>query len=138
MNIFWIIIIIIGSLVVLGIVFFLLTAWGLSQGFKKKFGPEWIPGELNISFNYFEVDDENEKRIRYVLSENETDEIATQVHALIKDYEKNIFVDNSYKLKANKYIWKKCSDEVFECRNLNNDTLKATLLLSSKKLIYFK
>ena len=138
MNIFWIIVIIIGSLFVLGIVLFLLTAWGLSQGLKKKFGPEWIPGELNINFNYFEVDYENEKRIRCVLSENETDEIATQIHALTKDYKKNIFVDNSYKPKVNKYVWRKCSDEIYECRNMKNDTLKATLLLSSKELIYFK
>jgi len=138
MNILRIVIIIIGILFVLGILLFLLTAWGLSQGIKKKFGPEWIPGELNINFNYFEFDEENKKNIRYVLSASETEEIATQIQALINEYDKNTFVEQSKKRKQAKYLWRKCNDETYEFRHLKNDTLKAMLLLNSKELIYFK
>ena len=138
MNTLRIIVIIIAVLFVLGILLFLLMAWGLSKGFKKKFGPEWIPGELNISFNYFEFDEENEKNIRYVLSASETEEIAIQIQALINDYKKNTFVDNSGKRKPNKYLWRKCNDETYEFRDMKNDTLKAMLFLNSKELIYFK
>jgi hypothetical protein len=138
MNILRIVIIIIGILFVLGILLFLLIAWGLSQGIKKKFGPEWIPGELNINFNYFEFDEENEKNIRYVLSASETDEIVTQIQALINGYDKNTFVEQSKKRKPAKYLWRKCNDETYEFRHLKNDTLKAMLLLNSKELIYFK
>jgi hypothetical protein len=138
MNILRIILIIIAVLFVVGILLFLLIAWGLSLGIKKKFGPEWIPGELNISFNYFEFDEENEKNIRYVLSANETEEITTQIHALINDNNKNTFVDHSGKRKPNNYLWRKCNDEAFEFRDKKNDTLKAMLLLNSKELIYFK
>ena len=138
MNILRIVIIIIGILFVLGIFLFLLIAWGLSQGIKKKFGPEWIPGELNINFNYFEFDEENKKNIRYVLSASETEEIATQIQALINEYDKNTFVDHSEKRKSAKYLWRKCNDETYEFRHLKNDTLKAMLLLNSKELIYFK
>jgi hypothetical protein len=138
MNILRIIIIIIAVLFVLGILLFLLIAWGLSQGIKKKFGPEWIPGELNINFNYFEFDEENEKNIRYVLSASETDEIVTQIQALINEYDKNTIVKQSKKPRPGKYLWKKCNDETYEFRHLKNDTLKAMLLLNSKELIYFK
>lgn len=138
MNILRIILIIIGILFVVGILLFLLIAWGLSQGIKKKFGPEWIPGELNISFNYFEFDEENEKKIRYVLSANETEEIATQIQALINDYKKNPFVDHTEKRNPNNYLWRKCNDETYEFRHKKNDTQKAIFLLNSKELIYFK
>jgi len=138
MNILRIVIIIIGILFVLGILLFLLIAWGLSQGIKKKFGPEWIPVELNISFNYFEFDEENEKNIRYVLSASDTEEIATQIQALINEYDKNIFVDHSEKRKPAKYLWRKYNDETYEFRHVKNHTLKAMLLLNSKELIYFK
>lgn len=138
MNILRIIIIIIAVLFVVGILLFLLIAWGLSQGIKKKFGPEWILGELNISFNYFEFDEEKEKKIRYVLSASETDEIANQIQDLINGYDKNTFVYNSEKRKPNNYLWKKCNDDTYEFRHKKNDTLKATLLLNSKELIYLK
>jgi len=138
MNIFWIILIIIAIVIILGILFFLFIAWGFSQGFKNKFGPEWILGELNISFNYFNIDSENKKTIRYLLSENETNEIATQIYNLINDYKKDNFVANSDVLRAQENLWRKSNDETYEYRQMKNDKLKAILLLNSRELIYFK
>jgi len=78
------------------------------------------------------------KKISYVLSASETEEITTQIQALINGYDKNTFVQQSKKRKSAKYLWRKCNDETYEFRHVKNDTLKAMLLLNSKELIYFK
>lgn len=75
----------------------------ISKGLRNKFGPEWIPGELEISFNYFNVILENKKTIRYLLSENETIKIADQIYNLIIDSKKN---------NDESYLWRK-SDSPF-------------------------
>ena len=86
MSFIWdILLIIIATLIVLGILFFIFIVWIFSKGLRNKFGPEWIPGELEISFNYFNVTLENKKTIRYSLSENETIKIADQICNLIID-----------------------------------------------------
>ena len=130
MSFIWdILLIIIASLTVLGILFFIFIVWIFSKGLRNKFGPEWIPGELEISFNYFNVTLENKKTIRYSLSENETIKIADQICNLIIDSKKN---NDEY------YLWRKSDNETFEYRKMKNDKLKAILLLNSRELIYFK
>ena len=130
MSFIWdILLIIIASLIVLGILFFIFIVWIFSKGLRNKFGPEWIPGELEISFNYFNVTLENKKTIRYSLSENETIKIAEQICNLIIDSKKN---NDEY------YLWRKNDNETFEYRKMKNDKLKAILLLNSRELIYFK
>ncbi len=130
MSFIWdILLIIIASLIVLGILFFIFIVWIFSKGLRNKFGPEWIPGELEISFNYFNVTLENKKTIRYSLSENETIKIADQICNLIIDSKKN---NDEY------YLWRKSDNETFEYRKMKNDKLKAILLLNSRELIYFK
>ena len=130
MSFIWdILLIIIASLTVLGILFFIFIVWIFSKGLRNKFGPEWIPGELEISFNYFNVTLENKKTIRYSLSENETIKIADQICNLIIDSKKN---NDEY------YLWRKIDNETFEYRKMKNDKLKAILLLNSRELIYFK
>ncbi len=130
MSFIWdILLIIIATLIVLGILFFIFIVWIFSKGLRNKFGPEWIPGELEISFNYFNVTLENKKTIRYSLSENETIKIADQICNLIIDSKKN---NDEY------YLWRKSDNETFEYRKMKNDKLKAILLLNSRELIYFK
>jgi len=130
MSFIWdILLIIIASLIVLGILFFIFIVWIFSKGLRNKFGPEWIPGELEISFNYFNVTLENKKTIRYSLSENETIKIADQICNLIIDSKKN---NDEY------YLWRKSDNETCEYRQMKNDKLKAILLLNSRELIYFK
>jgi hypothetical protein len=130
MSFIWdILLMIIASLIVLGILFFIFIVWIFSKGLRNKFGPEWIPGELEISFNYFNVTLENKKTIRYSLSENETIKIADQICNLIIDSKKN---NDEY------YLWRKSDNETFEYRKMKNDKLKAILLLNSRELIYFK
>ncbi len=130
MSFTWdILLIIIASLIVLGILFFIFIVWIFSKGLRNKFGPEWIPGELEISFNYFNVTLENKKTIRYSLSENETIKIADQICNLIIDSKIN---NDEY------YLWRKSDNVTCEYRQMKNDKLKAILLLNSRELIYFK
>jgi|APGre2960657505_1045072.scaffolds.fasta_scaffold173464_1 hypothetical protein len=130
MSFIWdILLIIIASLIVLGILFFIFIVWIFSKGLRNKFGPEWIPGELEISFNYFNVTLENKKTIRYSLSENETIKIADQICNLIIDSKIN---NDEY------YLWRKSDNVTCEYRQMKNDKLKAILLLNSRELIYFK
>ncbi|MDO9551922.1 hypothetical protein [Rhodonellum sp.] len=138
MNTFWVILIILISLIILGILFFLFMVWGISQGLRNKYGPEWISGELNIRFNHFNINSENKKTIRYLLSENETYEITTQIEDSMNSHIENNYLTNSDKFSVLKYIWIKSNNETYEYRQIENDKLKAMLLLNSRELIYFK
>lgn len=116
MNIFWVILIIIGSVIILGILFLLFVVWGFSKGFRNKFGPEWIPAELRINFNHFNVSNENKKTIRYALNENETDEIFVQIYPLIT--ENTQVVNNSFPFKFPESTWIKIDNETYEYRQI--------------------
>ena len=135
MNISWVILII---LISLGLLYFPFIFWGISQGLRNKYGPEWIPDELNIRFNHFNINSENKKTIRYLLSENETYEITTQIDDSINSHIENNYLTNSDKFSVLKYSWRKSNNESYEYRQIKNDKLKAMLLLNSRELIYFK
>ena len=135
MNISWVILII---LISLGLLYFPFIFWGISQGLRNKYGPEWIPDELNIRFNHFNINSENKKTIRYLLSENETYEITTQIDDSINSHIENNYLTTSDKFSVLKYIWRKSNNESYEYRQIKNDKLKAMLLLNSRELIYFK
>ena len=136
MNIFWVILIIIGSVIILGILFLLFVVYGFSKGFRNKFGPEWIPAELIINFNHFNVSNENKKTIRYALNENETDEIFVQIYSLITDNTQ--VVNNSFPFKFPESTWIKIDNETYEYRQIESNKLKAIFSTKNKELIYHK
>ncbi|MEN9963049.1 MAG: hypothetical protein RL582_144 [Bacteroidota bacterium] len=132
MNIFWSILIIIGSLLILGIVTFLFFVWAISKGFKKKFGPEWLPAELKITFEYINVSHEDKKTIRYSLSEHETIEIFEQICSL------NTNDTYDFIHSSPSSIWIKIDDETFEYRHIKSNKLKAVFSNKNRELIYHK
>ena len=136
MNIFLVLLIIIGSVIILGILFLLFVVWGFSKGFRNKYGPEWIPAELRINFNHFNVSNENKKTIRYALNENETDEIFVQIYSLITTNTQVVY--NSFPFKFPESIWIKIDDETYEYRQIESNKLKAIFSTKNKELIYHK
>jgi hypothetical protein len=136
MNIFLVLLIIIGSVIILGILFFLFVVWGFPKGFRNKFGPEWIPAELRINFNHFNVSNENKKTIRYALDENETDEIFIQIYSLITNNTQA--VNNSFPFKFPESFWIKIDHETYEYRQIETNKLKAIFSTKNKELIYHK
>jgi hypothetical protein len=136
MNIFWSILIIIGSLIILGIVTFLFFVWAISEGIKKKFGPEWLPAELKIDFDYFNVSHEDKKTIRYTLNEYDAEDILKQISSLL--IENSYFVNRSNSHAFPKSIWIKIDEESFEYRQIESNKLKALFSNKNKELIYYK
>jgi hypothetical protein len=136
MNIFWVILIIIGSVIILGMLFLLFVIYALSKGLRNKYGPEWIPAELRINFNHFNVSNENKKTIRYALNEIETDEIFVQIYFLITDNTQ--VVNNSFPLKFPESTWIKIDNETYEYRQIESNKLKAVFSTKNKELIYHK
>jgi hypothetical protein len=136
MNIFWIILIIIAIVIILGILFLLFIVWGFAQGFRNKFGPEWIPAELRIQFNHFNVSNENKKTIRYLFNEHETDEISVQIYSLITTNTQ--IINNSFPFKFPESIWIKIDNETYEYRQIESNKLKATFSTKNNELIYHK
>ncbi len=129
---FWVLLIIICVV----ILFFIFLVWVFSQGFKNKYGPEWIPAELRIDFNHINVNYEDEKTIKYLLSEDETNEIFYQI-------------DNQINNNANTYksalpytfpeaTWIENNHSTYEFRQSENNILKAVFIIDKKELIYFK
>lgn len=137
MNIFWIIGVIILSLIILYGLFLLFVISKMPQAFNNKFGPEWIPNELNIRFNHFNVNFENNKIIKYLLSEDEIYEISIQINYLISN-QITYNITNSDTLINQKYSWRRSDNETYEYRQVVNDELKASLLLNTNELVYFK
>jgi hypothetical protein len=136
MNIFWSILIIIGSLLILGIVTFLFFVWAISKGFKKKFGPEWLPAELKITFDYINLSHEDKKTIRYTLSKHETVEISEQICSMISN--RNYDVIHSAPHSFPSSIWIKIDDETYEYRHIKSNKLKAVFSNKNRELIYHK
>ena len=136
MNIFWSILIIIGSLIILGIVTLLFFIWAISEGFKKKFGPEWLPAELKINFDYINVSHEDKKTIRYTLGEYDAEDIFEQISSLITDIQYVVNRSNPYAFP--KSIWIKIDEKSFEFRQIESNKLKAVFSNKNKELIYFK
>lgn len=131
MNIFWVIIIII-----IICAFILLFLWAISQGFRDKYGPEWIPAELKINFNHFEVNDEDKKTIKYLFSEDEANDILLQIVDQIdnKMHPYKSLFPHSFP-ESN---WIKSNDSTYEFRQLESNKLKAEFIVNTKELIYFK
>ena len=136
MNTFLIILIIVGSVIILGILFLLFAVWGISKGLRNKFGPEWIPAELQMDFNHFNVSNENKKTIRYTLSENETNKIFVQISSLITDNTR--VINNSFPFKFPDSIWIKIDDETYEYRQIESKKLKAIFSTKNNELVYHK
>ena len=132
MNIFWIILIIVICVIIIFIIFLLVIDWAFSQGFKNKFENEWLPYELGISFDYFDVSSENQKMISYLFSENKTCEI--KINEMINNYNqiKPSTVDGQT------CFWIKTNEETYEFLQVENNKLKAIFLLNDCELKYFK
>lgn len=137
MNFVWILLIIIGALVVLGILFFVFILWTISKGLRNKFGPEWLPAELQIDFNYINVSNENRKTIRYVLGEHESNAILKQISSLITNNSEAI--NCSFDFEIQKFCWiPVIEDETYEYRQTESKKLKAVFSVKNKELIYYK
>lgn len=136
MNYVWIFLIIIGALFVLGILFFLFILWAISKGLRNKFGPEWLPAELKIDFNYINVCNENRKTIRYVLSEHESNAILKQISSLITNNSEAI--NSSFDFEFQKFYWTPVGDETYAYRQIESQKLKAVFSVKNKELIYYK
>ena len=137
MNYVWILLIIIGALVVLGILFFVFILWAISKGLRNKFGPEWLPAELQIDFNYINVSNENRKTIRYVLGEHESNAILKQISSLITNNSEAI--NCSFDFEIQKFCWiPVIEDETYEYRQTESKKLKAVFSVKNKELIYYK
>jgi hypothetical protein len=136
MNAFWITLIIIGSIILLGVIFLIFALLAISMGLRNKFGPEFIPVELRINFNYFNVGNENKKTIKYSLNDNETDEIFFQISHLIANNIQDI--SNSFLSEFPLSRWIKIDDETYEYRQIESTKLKAKFSTKDKELIYYK
>jgi hypothetical protein len=136
MNIFWGILIIIGSLIILGILILLFFVRTISEGFRKKFGPEWIPAELKINFDYFNVSHEDKKTIRYKLSEYDADDISNQISSILSQNTLEVRHSLPHRLPESKWI--KIDDEAYEYRTLTSNKLKAIFSNKNRELIYHK
>jgi hypothetical protein len=128
--------IIIGALFVLGILFFLFILWAISKGLRNKFGPEWLPAELKIDFNYINVSNENRKTIRYVLSEHESNAILKQISSLITNNSEAI--NSSFDFEFQKFYRIPVDDETYAYRQIESQKLKAVFSVKNKELIYYK
>lgn len=137
MNIFWIVSIIILSIIFIYFLLILFMVSRLPQAFNNKFGPEWIPKELNIRFNHLNVNLENEQTIKYLLTEDEIYEISIQINCLISN-DINYIVKKSNTISNQNYSWRRSYNEKYEYRHVVNNELKAILLLNTNELVYFK
>lgn len=118
---------------ILGIVaLFISLYWLIINGLKNKFGYEWIPWEIGIEFDYFNIIEENKKIIRFSLLEHEIEKFDTQFYRNVKSVDINSDNEN----KDSK--WFKVDFNTYEFRNLKNDKLIAILDLKLHELIYFK
>jgi len=136
MNIFWGILIIIGSLIILGILILLFFSRAISEGFRKKFGPEWIPAELKIDFDYFNVSHEDKKTIIYRLSEYDADDILNQISSKLTHNSHEI--SHSLPHSFPESVWIKIDDETYEYRTHTSNKLKANFSNKNRELIYHK
>lgn len=135
MNIFWVILIIIICVVILFFLFLFFVVWGFSQAFRNKFGPEWIPSELKIDFNHFNVNYEDKKTIKYLLSEDEANEIFLQIDNQINN--KIQTNKSSFPHKFPESTWIKSNNSTYEFRQSENNKIRATFIVNTKELIYF-
>ena len=119
MNAFWIILIIIGSIILIVVLFLIFAAWGISMGLRNKYGPEWIPSELKIKFNHLNISCENKRTIKYSLNDYETKEIFNQISILIEN--NNIIDFNNLQIPLCKWI--KLDNETYEFREIESRML---------------
>jgi hypothetical protein len=133
MNIFWIII---GSILFLAIFLLIIIFGALSKGIDQKFGREWIPKELHLNFNHFNISKENEEKIEFYLSDSEKEDILDQISILIASYDSVEITPSSFSFQ--KCRWLKIEEATFECREIETSKLKAVISTLTKELVYFK
>lgn len=136
MDISWVILIIIIAVIFLLILFFYFMVWGISQGLRNKFGPEWIPFELQIKFNHNTIDFEDKKIIKYVLSDKESIEAVSQINYQITN--KQVHNGHRSPFEFQESYWRKIDSNVYKFRQVKTDRLKAVFTSSNKELIYYK
>lgn len=123
-------------IVIVIIIFLVFLVSAIPQAFRNKFGPEWIPAELKISFNHFKVDCEDNKTIKYLFSDEEISNVFSQIDFQISN--KIQTNNNSFPLKFQESYWCKIDNEMYEYRQLESNNLKATLSIITKELVYYK
>jgi len=143
MNTFWVILIIIVVAIILLILFFLFIVWGISKGIRNKFGPEWIPAELRIMFNHIDVDLEDRRVIKYLLSDYDAREITFQINSQINNENPHIIEElehnrNSFPQRFPESFWRKINDKTYEFWQVDSNKLKATFSTMNNELIYYK
>ena len=132
MNIFWVILIVIGLVVIFTIFLIFL----ISAGFREKYGPEWIPAELKINFNCINVNYEDKKIIKFVLSDAEAYQILFQIDDQINEGTQSN--KNSFPYEFPVSSWIKIHETNYEFRQSEDNKIKATFMLDTNELIYFK
>jgi hypothetical protein len=121
------------------IVFFFVIVIALaSKGFRNKFGPEWVPGELQIRFNIVCRQQEDWKKIRFFLTPPDADNVLRQIDEHIRVDIINLKAGHPPMKHKKLHSWSMVDMNTFECRNNKTNKVKAVFYLNENMLDYFK
>ncbi|MFN5346075.1 MAG: hypothetical protein ACK44N_07220 [Bacteroidota bacterium] len=118
--------------------FFVLVIAISSKGFRNKFGPEWVPGELQIRFNIVCRQQEDWKKIRFYLTPTDADNVLRQIDEHIRVGIINLNAGHPPMKHKKLHSWSMVDMNTFEYRNNKTNKLKAVFYLNENMLDYFK
>lgn len=114
----------------------MLLVFLIGKGLSEKFGPEWIPYELGISFNHLKISVDTPKITSFEFSAFEAEMIRSQISDLMSGDSQASPVSYPYPVAPT--AWTMKDDETYECRQVDTNQTKAIFSYKNRELVYYK